>query len=58
MSLSASSQLKNIMEKEKKIATNTVAGRNSPSPAANMLCPVLSLVSNPSQAEFLLYSAY
>lgn len=46
MSLPASSQLKNTLEKEKK-PSHHYSGREKFSSAANLLCPVLSLLSNP-----------
>lgn len=54
MSLPASSQLKNIMEKEN---SHRYSGGEKLSPAANLLCPVLSLVSSPDQSSWL-SSAY
>lgn len=52
MSLPTSSQLKNIMEKEKK-HSHCYSGGEKLSPAANLLCPVLFLLSNPDQTNFL-----
>lgn len=51
MSLPTSSQLKNIMGK--KNHSHHYSSGEKPSPAANLLCPVLSILSNPNQAKFL-----
>lgn len=52
MSLPTSSQLKNITEKEKKQSHHYSGGKKL-SPAANLLCPILSLFSSPDQAKFM-----
>lgn len=52
MSLPASSQLKNTLEKEKK-PSHHYGGREKFSTAANLLCPVLSLLSNPKLLGYI-----
>lgn len=52
MSLPASSQLKHTLEKEK-TPSHHCSGREKFSSAANLLCPVLSLLSNPKLLGYI-----